>query len=44
MNTFAEEIANKAILRSDEEAHEFIQLFSIMREKMPDEIGNAAIK
>jgi len=44
MNTIAEKTADKAFFRLQEEAHEFIQLLSVMREKMRDEIGNAAIK
>ena len=43
MNILAEDIANKTFFRCHEEVHEFIQLAPVIREKMRDEIRNAAI-
>ena len=43
INTLAEDIAAEAFIRLQEEVHEFIQLAPVIREKMRDEIRNAAI-
>jgi hypothetical protein len=44
INTLAEEIAAEAFFRLQEEVQEFIQLAPVIREKMRDEIRNAAIE